>query len=196
MKTRTVIIRYFFIMTALTGIVYPFFITIFAQVVFPDKANGSMVSVDGKYVGSLLIGQSFDQLPYFTSRPSAVSYNPLPSGASNLSLTNRKLIDQVEQRKKVFIHYNQLGDSVHVPSEMVFASGSGLDPHISIEAALLQVPRVAQNRSLDRKQQQFLKSLVYSMEEPRQFGLLGEPRINVLMLNLKTDHQFPITRQR
>jgi len=177
-------------MTLLTGLAYPLFINGIARILFPSKANGSMIERNGKIVGSELIGQSFDSIKYFSSRPSAIKYNPLPSGASNLGLTNIKLKMQFDVRQKTFLEYNKLGKNIDFPSEMAFASASGLDPHISLRAALLQVPRVSLSRSFDKQQCKALYQLVCNLEEPRQFGFLGEPRINVLLLNLETDKMF------
>ena len=134
-----------------------------------------------------MIGQQFDSTNYFTSRPSAISYNPLPSGGSNYGLTNIKLKNLVAERKQQFITYNQLDSLTVIPSEMLFASASGLDPHISPKAALLQVGRVVKIRHFDDSQKQRLLLSIKELSETPQFLLLGEHRINVLLLNLKLD---------
>ena len=140
-------------------------VTGIAQVVFPAKANGSLIVKDNKIIGSELIGQQFDSAIYFTSRPSAISYNPLPSGGSNYGLTNAKLKNLVDERKKQFIAFNQLDSLTDIPSEMLFASASGLDPHISPEAALLQVNRIAKARNLNDLQKNQLITLINSQVE-------------------------------
>ncbi|NTV84795.1 MAG: K(+)-transporting ATPase subunit C, partial [Bacteroidales bacterium] len=150
MKTQTIIaIKFLLIMTVLTGVIYPFFMTGVAQLVFPAKANGSLVKAGGKNIGSELIGQKFDSSIYFWSRPSAIDYNPIPSGASNLGPTSDELKKQVEERRRLFATNNSIADTSAIPKEMLFASASGLDPHISPEAALLQLKRVALARNLN-----------------------------------------------
>lgn len=154
MKTLIISLKIFLFFTILTGIIYPLFITGIAQVVFPSKANGSMIVKDNKLIGSKLIGQQFDSTIYFSTRPSAISYNPMPSGGSNYGLTNVNLKKLVTERKHKFIAFNQLDSLTIIPSEMLFASGSGLDPHISQKAALLQVDRIAKVRHFDTTQKQ------------------------------------------
>jgi potassium-transporting ATPase KdpC subunit len=187
MKTLIISLKIFLFLTVLTGIVYPLLVTGIAQVVFPGKANGSIIEVNNKAIGSKLIGQQFDSSIYFSSRPSAVSYNPLPSGGSNFALTNAKLKNLVNERKAYFISFNQLDSLTEIPSEMLFASASGLDPHISPQAALLQVDRVAKVRNLNSFQKQRLFDLIQSETESPQYGVLGEKRINVLKLNIELD---------
>lgn len=174
-------------MTVLTGIVYPFFMTGVAQLIFPSKANGSLIIKDGKIAGSELIGQNFDSSIYFWSRPSAIDYNPLPSGASNLGPTSKKLKEQVKERRRLFAASNSIADTSAIPKEMLFASASGLDPHISPEAALLQLNRVAMARNLDETQKHKVEQLIRSKTEEPQYFLFGEPRINVFELNLVLD---------
>jgi K+-transporting ATPase ATPase C chain len=190
MKTLIISLKIFLFFTVITGIIYPLFVTGIAQVAYPAKANGSIIIKDKKAIGSELIGQQFDTIIYFSSRPSAISYNPLPSGGSNYGLTNIKLKNIVAERKKQFISFNQLDSLADIPSEMLFASASGLDPHISPEAALMQTNRVAKARNLNDLQKNQLITLVKSLIEYAQFGILGENRINVLRLNLKTDLLF------
>lgn len=187
MKRLIISLKIFLLFTVLTGIIYPFLITGVAQVVFHDKANGSLIVIDNIAVGSKLIGQQFDSKKYFASRPSAISYNPLPSGGSNYGLTNTKLKNLVEQRKKHFIDFNQLDSTTIIPSEMLFASASGLDPHISQKAALLQVNRVVKARNFNTIQKQNLVHSVKKLTETPQFLVLGEERVNVLVLNLELD---------
>ncbi|MCU0473067.1 MAG: potassium-transporting ATPase subunit KdpC [Bacteroidales bacterium] len=193
MKTIIISLKIFLFFTMLTGIVYPLLVTGIAQVTFPAKANGSLIVNDNQTIGSSLIGQQFDSIIYFTSRPSAISYNPLPSGGSNYGLTNLKLKNLVAERKKQFIVFNQLDSLTVIPSEMLFASASGLDPHISKQAALLQVARVAKARNFNAIQKQNLVQSVKTLTETPQFLILGEERVNVLILNLelnKLDQNF------
>lgn len=185
MKTLGISLRIFLVFTILTGLIYPLFVTGIAQLVFPEKANGSIIYRDNKAIGSELIGQQFDSTIYFSSRPSAISYNPLPSGGSNFGLTNLKLKNLVAERRHQFIAFNQLDSLTEIPSEMLFASASGLDPHISPKAALLQVERIAQARKLDQNQKKILLQTIADLTETPQFACLGEERINVLILNLE-----------
>ena len=185
MKRLIIALKTFLFFTVLTGVLYPLFITGLAQVICPEKANGSLIKIEGKMIGSELIGQQFNSGVYFTSRPSAINYNPLPSGASNYSLTNCKLKDVVYSRKNQFIAANKLDSLTIIPSEMLFASASGLDPHISPEAALLQVERIALARNYNAWQKQELEQLIKSQTEAPQFLCLGKERVNVLLLNLE-----------
>ena len=188
MKTQTIIaIKFLLIMTVLTGVIYPFFMTGVAQLVFPAKANGSLVKAGGKNIGSELIGQKFDSSIYFWSRPSAIDYNPIPSGASNLGPTSDELKKQVAERRRLFATNNSISDTSAIPKEMLFASASGLDPHISPEAALLQLKRVAMARNLNETQKQKVQQLIKNKTEEPQFFLFGERRINVFELNLALD---------
>ena len=187
MKTLIISIKIFFFFTVLTGIIYPLLVTGIAQLAFPSKANGSLIVRNNKTIGSELIGQQFDSTIYFTSRPSAVSYNPLPSGGSNYGLTNLKLKNLVAERKHQFINFNQLDSLAVIPSEMLFASASGLDPHISPKAALLQVERISRVRNLGNIQKQKLLQRINELSEKPTFMFLGEERINVLNLNLELD---------
>jgi potassium-transporting ATPase KdpC subunit len=182
-------IKILVIMTILTGILYTVLTTVIAQLVFPNKSSGSMIEKNGEVIGSELIAQKFLSDKYFRSRPSAIDYNPLPSGASNLGPTSRVLKDFVEERRKHFIEENFLPLNTIAPTEMLFASGSGIDPHISPEAALLQVDRIAQARGFDEQKKALLKTLVQNHIEAPQFGFLGETRVNVLKLNLALDEK-------
>jgi potassium-transporting ATPase KdpC subunit len=187
MRTLIISLKIFLFFTILTGLVYPLFITGIAQIVFPAKANGSLIVKGDKIIGSELIGQNFDTICYFSSRPSAISYNPLPSGGSNYGLTNVKLKNSVDSLKKRFIAYNHLDSLTEIPSEMLFASASGLDPHISQRAALLQVDRIAKARNFTAIQKEKLMQCVKVHAEEPQFLCLGEERVNVLLLNLDID---------
>ena len=174
------------IFTLLTGIIYPLFITGVAQVLFPHQANGSLIVQNGKVVGSQLIGQQFDDPRYFWGRLSATSpypYNAASSGGSNLAPTNPALLAEVKQR----IADLKAGDpsnTAPIPVDLVTSSGSGLDPDISIAAALYQVPRVAKARGVT---EEVVLALVDQYTQGRLLGILGEPRVNVLELNLALD---------
>jgi len=188
MKTQILIsIKILALFTVLCGIVYPLLITGIAQLAFPEKANGSLIVQDNKVIGSELIGQKFDSEIYFWSRPSATDYSSMPSGGSNLGPTSSKLKQMVADRKAQFIESNQLSASENIPSEMLLASASGLDPHISPKAALLQVGRIAKARQFSEEQKQQLVTVITDRTESPQFSFLGETRINVLVLNLALD---------
>jgi K+-transporting ATPase ATPase C chain len=174
----------FVLLSLITGVVYPALVTGIAQVVFPHQANGSLIhrEIDGKKtpVGSELIGQSFDDPKFFWSRPSAAGYNGGSSSGSNLGPINPALLDAVKQRVETIkaAHPDQSGD---VPVDLVTASASGLDPHISPAAAEYQVSRVAKVRGIKEDE---VRALLTAHSEGRTLGLLGEPRVNVLKLNL------------
>lgn len=174
------------ILTVLTGVMYPLAVTGLAQLLFPTQANGSLMTRDGKVIGSELIGQYFDEPQYFWGRPSATSpypYNAAASSGSNLGPTNPVLIEAVKTRVAA-VRAADPGNEAPVPVDLVTTSGSGLDPHISPAAALYQAHRVARVRGVQESQ---VKDLVALHTEGRQFGLLGEPRVNVLKLNLALD---------
>ena len=188
MKTQTIIaIKFLFVMTILTGIIYPLLMTGMAQLIYPSKANGSLITKDGKIIGSDLIGQKFDSSIYFWSRPSATGYGAVPSGASNFGPTSDTLKSQVIMRRKYFAEKNYLTDPNVIPPEMVFASGSGLDPDISGKAALLQVERIVKSRNFTDNQKDDLIDIIEKLTKKPQFLFLGERRINVLNLNLTLD---------
>lgn len=188
MKTQIIIAcRFLIVMTLLTGIIYPLCITIFAQMVFPVKANGSLIVKNGKIIGSELLAQKSDSSIYFWSRPSAVDYNPIPSGGTNYGPTSKVLQHQVSDRRRNFVKMNNLIDTMAVPKEMVFASGSGLDPHISPLAAYMQVNRIVKARNFTIDQKQKLIHSIKLLSEGLQYSFLGEVRVNVLLLNLEVD---------
>ena len=174
------------LLTLVTGVAYPLLVTGIARVIFPSQAQGSLIVKDGKVVGSRLIGQPFDDPKYFWSRPSATSPfadNAGSSTGSNLSPTNPDLIKAVQGRVDA-LRAADPGNTSPVPVDLVTASGSGLDPHISPAAALYQVARVARVRKLDPGG---VRQLVERHTEGRSLGFLGEPRVNVLSLNLALD---------
>lgn len=196
MKRQIIIsIKLFAVLTVLLGIVYPLVVTGVAQLVFRQKADGSLIVQDGKVIGSKLIGQKFDTAAYFSSRPSATDYGALPSGASNLGPSSSKLKQQVEEREKRWLQLNPQATPGNIPPEMLFTSASGLDPHISPKAALQQVDRIVQARHFDDNQKQQLIALIGKLAEHPQFFVLGENRVNVLMLNLALDKLGATTAQ-
>jgi K+-transporting ATPase ATPase C chain len=165
---------------------YPAAVWIMAQGLFPSKANGSLIVRSGTTLGSSLIGQGFAGSKYFHPRPSAAGrgYDAVRSGGSNLGPTSKKLVDAIRQRAADYRAENNLGPEILVPADAVTASASGLDPHISLNNALLQTPRVARARGLG---EMAVRRLVEAYTEGRDLGILGEPRVNVLMLNLALD---------
>ena len=180
-------LRMLLVMSALTGVIYPLVVTGVAKVAFPRAANGSLIVSDGKMLGSDLIGQPFDDPKYFWSRPSATSpqpYNGMASSGSNLGPRNPALADAVKDRIKALRDADP-GNTAAVPVDLITASGSGLDPHISAAAAEYQLARVAKARNLAAND---VRSLVAANTEGRTLGVLGEPRVNVLKLNIALDH--------
>ncbi len=176
----------FLLLTVATGIVYPLLVTGAAQLLFPEKANGSLIPSRGGYAGSGLIGQPFDAPKYFWGRLSATPdfpYNSASSSGSNLGPSNPALTEAAKARLEA-LRKADPGNRSSVPIDLVTSSGSGLDPHISPAAAFYQVPRVARSRSLSPDN---IRHLVEQFTEPRQWGFLGEPRVNVLKLNLALD---------
>ncbi|HET8549944.1 MAG TPA: potassium-transporting ATPase subunit KdpC [Bryobacteraceae bacterium] len=180
-------------MTVLLGVVYPLAITGISQVVFPHQANGSLVTVGGKVVGSELIAQNFTRPEYFQPRPSAAGsdgYDAAGSSGSNLGPTSKKLTDRVQASLDKFRKENPDYQG-SIPADLLTASASGLDPHISPESALAQAPRVAKARAITADQ---VQQLITQHTQGRELGLLGEARINVLRLNLALDERHPVHR--
>ena len=174
--------------TVMLGVLYPLVVTGLAQALFPERANGQLIYRDGRLVGSRLIGQPFSSPGYFRARPSAAGpagYDAAASGGTNLGPTNAALIDAVRARAEAARLENP---AVPVPVDLVTSSASGLDPDISPAAAAFQVPRVARERGVTEAA---IRQLVADFTTPRDLGLLGEPRVNVLLLNLALDERYP-----
>jgi potassium-transporting ATPase KdpC subunit len=170
-------INLFILIVLLTGVIYPLLILLIAQTTMSHLANGSLIQTGDRIMGSALLAQKTSDDRYFWPRPSAIDYNPIhPSGGSNLGPTSQKLKEIVNKRKE------QLG--AQAPPELLYASGSGLDPHISLETAYFQIPRVAKARSMDEAE---LKDLIHSLLEAHWFGFLGPSYVNVLLLNQSLD---------
>jgi K+-transporting ATPase ATPase C chain len=189
-KTLDIALRLMVLTFVLTGLLYPFAMTGFAQLIFPRRANGSLIMAEnGRVVGSELVGQAFHDAGYFQPRPSAAGdgYDGANSSGSNLGPTSSKLRDRIGT-DLTRLRTENADATGSVPSDLVTASASGLDPDISPEAALWQVPRVARSRHLEPER---VRMLVEAHIERRQLGLLGEPRVNVLLLNLALNHESP-----
>jgi K+-transporting ATPase ATPase C chain len=186
-KDLQIAIRFTLVTTVVFGLAYPLVVTGLSQWLFPRQSNGSLVTHDGKVVGSQLIGQTFSSDSYFHARPSSAGdgYDAANSSGSNLAPTNHALIDRVQTDVAKLRAENP---NAPIPVDLVTASGSGLDPHISPAAAEFQVPRVARARKISRDS---LRALIAKHAEARQFGVFGEPRVNVLELNLDLDSAFP-----
>jgi len=179
------------LLTLLTGLVYPGLIWGVCQLLFPHRASGSLVEVNGRTVGSALIGQNFTKPYYFHPRPSAAGndgYDASASNASNYGPTNQKLIDRVKADAEKFRNENPNYQGP-IPADLLTASGSGLDPDLSPASARAQAPRVAEARGTTLEQ---IEQLISAHTEGRELGFLGEPRVNVLALNIELDKQFPI----
>jgi len=190
MKTMNIAMRTTIVTIVLTGLIYPYVMTGLAQVLFPWRANGSLVTDEkGQVVGSELIAQGFANPAYLQPRPSAAGdkgYDPTSSGGSNLGTTSKKLQDRVRQDVERLKKENPDAPGA-IPVELVTTSGSGLDPHLSPQGALWQAPRVAKARGISVER---VQAVVESNVEGRTFGILGEPRVNVLLVNLALDRQF------
>ena len=169
--------------------IYPLILWALSQGMFPDRANGSMIIRKGTVIGSSLLAQGFTDPKYFHPRPSAAGqgYDPINSGGSNLGPLSQKLIDGAKQRIAAYRVENNLGPDAPVPADSVTASGSGLDPHISLQNALLQADRVAKTRGMSPE---LLRKMIESRTEGRDLGIFGEPGVNVLMLNLDLDSRM------
>ena len=186
MQTLRPALSVFALLTALTGVAYPLLVTGIAQAAFPQAANGSVLRVDGKAVGSALIGQSFSAPKYFWGRPSATSPMPnngVASGGSNLGSNNPALLNAVKDRVAA-LRSADPGNTQPVPVDLVTASGSGLDPEISLAAASYQAPRIARARGIGDTT---LRALIEQQAQRPWLGIVGEPRVNVLQLNLALD---------
>ena len=178
------------LLCVITGLLYPGLVTALAQLLFPRQANGSLITVNGKVVGSELIGQNFSAPYYFHSRPSAAGsgYDATASGGTNKGPTDRKLADTLIGQAVDSVVKNDGAKKGQIPSDLVTSSASGLDPHISPASAALQVARVARERGADPAA---VQALVDRHTEGRQFAFLGDPRVNVLLLNIAVDSAFP-----
>ncbi len=177
-------LRHLLLWTVLTGLAYPVIVTVIAQLALPKPANGSLVERHGKLVGSALLAQQFQGTNYFWPRPSSATYATVPSGASNLGPTSGQQQTNVINNLAAFRSGNNLATNADVPADMVYASGSGLDPDISPAAAELQVARVAAARGMAADK---VRALVTRYTQAPQLGFLGQPRVNVLLLNLGLD---------
>lgn len=186
------ILSFFFLFTLLTGGFYPFLVTGFSQVFFPKQANGSMIEVNGDLIGSKLIGQNFTGMQYFWGRPSATSTNPYnafdqasltASSGSNFGPLSQALFDSIQDRINALVKADP-ENLIDIPIDLVTNSGSGLDPHVSIASATLQIPRIARNRGIS---EQSLTILVNQFTEKPLFGVFGDPYVNILMLNIALD---------
>lgn len=183
----------FCVFVILCGLIYPLFITALSQFLFPQKANGSIITLGNKTVGSGLIGQQFDSPKYFHGRPSGTepAYNASSSAGSNLGPTNAQFLEEVRKRVEQVKNENGLSPDAPIPADLVLASASGLDPHISVESAMLQVRRIAKERRVLESE---VEEMVRRHIEQPLLGIWGEPRVNVLKLNLALDSQERMRR--
>lgn len=183
-------LRLFLWMTLITGVVYPLLITLIAQTTIKHKADGNLIVKNDATIGSQLLAQKFTNDKYFWPRPSFPDYDPMKSGGSNLGPTSKALKVTVEKRKAALAKANSVEDD-KIPAELLYASASGLDPHITPAAAYFQIPRIIKARNFDEKSASEIKKLVDSMIENRDLHFLGTRRINVLMLNMALDNFNP-----
>lgn len=187
MSRLITVLKLVLLFTVLTGFLYPLLVTGIAWIIFPIKSDGSIIYAGNEPIGSSMIGQKFDSSIYFSSRPSATDYNAMPSGGSNKCITSNELRQLTIQRKNQFLTRNNLDSLTDIPSEMLFASASGLDPHISVKAALLQVDRIAKSRKFDSAQRGKIIEIIDQLREDAPLIIPGDERINVLLLNIKLD---------
>ena len=179
---------FYIIFIIILGLLYPLLVTGISKIIFPAKSEGSLIYIGGKAVGSELIGQNFIGDKYFHPRPSAAGkdgYDAMSSGGSNLAPTNKDFISTVSERLAAFKKENNLPDNTIIPADIVTASGSGLDPDISIESAMLQVKRISKARSIPANE---IQDLITKNTENRILGFLGEPKVNVLKINILLDN--------
>ena len=190
MRTLLIALRTTAVTLVLTGLLYPLVVSAIGRVLFPSASNGSLLKADGgRIVGSELLAQAFTRPEYFHPRPSAAGengYDATSSSGSSLGPTSKKLLDRVAKEADALSRENPAAEGP-IPGELLTASGSGLDPHLSPQAALWQAPRIAAARGIATER---VRTLVTAETEPRTFGFLGEPRVNVLLLNLALDRQF------
>lgn len=184
MKILKTTIKAFSIFALVLGVLYPLFIIIIGKTFFPKKANGSLIEKNGKIIGSSLIAQKFSSPKYFHSRPSAVNYNAASSGGSNLAASSKTLYKKMKTRVKKIRKENGLGSNLHIPTDAISCSGSGLDPHISAKNAFMQLPRILMHRNLTREE---IADLVYENMDIDFLGIWGDAGVNVLKLNLALD---------
>lgn len=173
--------------TIITGVIYPLAITAIGQIILPFKSNGSLIKLDNKVIGSELIAQKFENDKYFQSRPSSTDFTSMPSGGSNLAVASLDYKTKSDSMYSSFKEKNLIPKESPVPSEMMSYSASGVDPHISKMAALLQVNRISKARNFDVNKRNKIINIIDSFTEKSQFGILGEERINVLMINMEID---------
>jgi len=180
-------VKVILLFTVLTGVVYPLAITALGQIIFPFKSNGSLMKQDGKVIGSELVSQKFENDKYFQSRPSYTDFSSMPSGGSNLAIASLDYKSKSDSLYNSFSVKNNLPEGVMVPSEMMSYSASGIDPHVSKSALLLQIGRIVKARDWNEDKKLKLLNTIDSFTEKPQFGFLGEERINVLLINVEID---------
>lgn len=184
MKQLKISIFYFIVMSVILGLAYPFLMTGIAKFAFPEKSGGSLIEVDNRICGSILIGQIFTNGKYFHGRPSAINYDASNSGGSNWGPSNKKFIDQAAKNADTIRKENKLAVDAVIPADLVLASGSGLDPHISADSAMLQVKRVASERKISES---VVRKIIQDNTGKRYFNIFGDSYVNVLKLNIALD---------